>query len=197
MRLASVAPIIAVLPCSLGLAIRQNTAQITFIGAGDAQFTQGFPTDGSIVQITNPLSISHIASNSPGITCTFTGVDHGTTTVTGAATADVGPPQTQIQGSCHVASTPPPPLVQPDPTGSQVLITFIGAANAQFTQSFPLNGATTSIGNPLSISHIASSTDGAACTFNGIDGSNTVVSGAQTIDVGPPQTQVSGSCVRT
>lgn len=47
--------------------------------------------------------------------------------------------------------------------------------------------------NPLSISHIRSA-GGAVCSFHGIDGSDTVVVGAQTVDVGPPQTQVSGSC---
>jgi hypothetical protein len=194
MRLTSAASFIAILPGALSLATRQNTAQITFIGAGDAQFTQDFPTDGSIVQITNPLSISHIASSVPGIACTFTGVDHGTTTVTGAETVDVGPPQTQVQGSCQVGSTPPSPPVQPGPVGDEVLITFIGAANAQFTQSFPIDGASVQISNPLSISHIMSNTAGAACTFDGIDHSVTMVSGAQTVDVGPPQTQVSGSC---
>lgn len=48
--------------------------------------------------------------------------------------------------------------------------------------------------NPLSISHITS-LGGATCSFVGIDGSHTVVVGAQTVDVGPPQTQVSGSCL--
>lgn len=93
----------------------------------------------------NPLSISHISSSSPGITCTFNGIDHGTTTVVGAETVDVGPPQTQIQGSCSVGSTPPSPPVQRDPSGHHVLITFIGAANAQFTQSFSIDGAGTQI----------------------------------------------------
>lgn len=32
------------------------------------------------------------------------------------------------------------------------------------------------------------------CTFHGIDNSVTTVSGAELVDVGPPQTQVSGSC---
>ena len=53
---------------------------------------------------------------------------------------------------------------------------------------------TASPDNPLSISHIKSE-GGATCTFFGIDGSVTTVVGAQTVDVGPPQTQVSGSCL--
>ena len=47
--------------------------------------------------------------------------------------------------------------------------------------------------DPLSISHIEV-VDGVFCTFNGIDGSITVVQGPDTVDVGPPQTQVSGQC---
>lgn len=50
MKLAAVAPLLA-LPGTLGLAIRDHTAQITFTGAADAQFTQDFPADGSIVKI--------------------------------------------------------------------------------------------------------------------------------------------------
>ena len=48
-------------------------------------------------------------------------------------------------------------------------------------------------GNPLSVSHIESQ-GGATCTIIGIDGSVTTVVGATTVDVGPPQTQVSGTC---
>ncbi|KAJ9265969.1 hypothetical protein DTO212C5_6530 [Paecilomyces variotii] len=73
-------------------------------------------------------------------------------------------------------------------------ITFIGAAGASFTQSFIVDGSNVAITNPLSISHISSAAGGAKCTFKGIDGSNTVTVGAETVDVGPPQTQVSGSC---
>ncbi|KAL4778353.1 hypothetical protein BJX76DRAFT_366391 [Aspergillus varians] len=196
MKLASVLPLVAALPGTLSLALRQNTVQITFIGAADAQFTQDFPEDGSTVKITDPLSISHISSSTPGVSCTFNGIDHGTTTVTGVQTVDVGPPQTQIQGSCHAGSAPRDgPSVPPSHSGDHVLITFIGAANAQFTQSFPANGANVEITDPLSISHIMSTTGGVKCTFNGIDHSVTVVDGAQTVDVGPPQTQVSGHCV--
>ena len=48
--------------------------------------------------------------------------------------------------------------------------------------------------NPLSISKIQLA-GGATCTFHGIDGSSTTVVGAQIVDVGPPQTQISGSCL--
>ncbi|KKK27096.1 hypothetical protein ARAM_000041 [Aspergillus rambellii] len=172
----------------------QNLAHITFIGAGDAQFTQDFPTDGSFIQISNPLSISHISSSTQGIACAFHGIDHSLTTVVGVAEVDVGPPQTQVEGSCTTESTPPSPPTQARPPGGQVLITFLGAANAQFSQVFPINGHLTQITNPLSISHIRSDTSGVTCSFNGIDSSVTSVNGAQIVDVGPPQTQVSGAC---
>ena len=49
--------------------------------------------------------------------------------------------------------------------------------------------------NPLSVSHIiANDTRTCLCTFNGIDGSITTMLGDGEVDVGPPQTQVSGNC---
>lgn len=106
-----------------------------------------------------------------------------------------------------------------------IQVTFQGAANAEFTQSFPADGRlvtismlhflsislrsfaiypqstasyissnlSPSLDNPLSISHIVS-TGGGTCTFYGIDRSVTTTVGAQTVDVGPPQTQVRGAC---
>ncbi len=47
--------------------------------------------------------------------------------------------------------------------------------------------------NTLSVSQI-SSPGGAACTFFGVDGSDTFIYGEETVDVGPPQAQVSGVC---
>ena len=72
---------------------------------------------------------------------------------------------------------------------------------AFFTQSFPVDGSLIIIGistpqktdDPLSISHIEV-VDGVYCIFYGIDGSTTVVQGPGVVDVGPPQTQVSGQC---
>ncbi|OGE52860.1 hypothetical protein PENARI_c009G11921 [Penicillium arizonense] len=176
------------------LKTRNNQVEITFIGAANAQFTQSFPSDGTVASIGNPLSISHISSNTAGIQCTFNGIDHSVTTVTGAELVDVGPPQTQVSASCHaIGSSPTPqsPVVHPN---NDVQVTFIGAANAQFTQLFPTNGGSVQITNPLSISHIVSDQAGVTCVFNGIDHSVTTISGTQLVDVGPPQTQVSGSC---
>jgi len=81
-----------------------------------------------------------------------------------------------------------------DRSSFEAQITFIGAAGAQFSLSVPTDSSIFYIYNPLSISHI-SSEGGATCSFEGIDGSHTIVVGAETVDVGPPQTQVSGSCL--
>lgn len=35
----------------------QSQVEITFIGAANAQFTQSFPTDGSIIQISRPIQM--------------------------------------------------------------------------------------------------------------------------------------------
>lgn len=79
---------------------RQFQAQITFFGAdSDASFSLSVPTDGSEFSIGNPLSVSKIQSLG-GATCSFTGVDGSQTVTVGAQTVDVGPPQTQISGSC-------------------------------------------------------------------------------------------------
>lgn len=48
--------------------------------------------------------------------------------------------------------------------------------------------------NELSVSQITS-LGGASCTFFGSEGSITTVVGAHTVNVGPPQPQVSGSCL--
>ncbi|KAG0648898.1 hypothetical protein D0Z07_4993 [Hyphodiscus hymeniophilus] len=80
------------------------------------------------------------------------------------------------------------------PRQFQAQITFEGAAGAEFSMSVPTDGSVFPISDPLSISHIES-LGGATCSFVGIDGSHTVVVGAQSVDVGPPQTQVSGSCL--
>ncbi|KAL3259191.1 hypothetical protein ABHI18_005445 [Aspergillus niger] len=199
MKFALLPALLSTSVLGLNIGRAQATAQVTFIGAAGAQFTQDFPTDGSNVKITNPLSISHISCSTQGAVCTFDGIDHSVTTVTGVGQVDVGPPQTQIQGSCRFGSgsTSPSNPGQTHPTGGQVLITFVGAANAQFQQQFPTNGASTKISNPLSISHITSNTGGIHCTFNGIDNSVTTINGAQTVDVGPPQTQISGTCRAT
>lgn len=128
---------------------RTDTVEITFHGAAGAQFTQSFPEDGTTTSIcmftaryfkglevltvtANPLSISQISSYTDLVECTFTGVDGSFTTVDGAVSSDVGPPQTQVSGTCVK-------LPSQRRRSHDVVITFIGAAGAQFTQSFPID----------------------------------------------------------
>ncbi|TAQ90944.1 hypothetical protein B7494_g686 [Chlorociboria aeruginascens] len=73
-------------------------------------------------------------------------------------------------------------------------ITFTGAGGASYTLSVPTDASVFPITDPLAVSFI-SSLGGATCGFTGIDGSSTVVIGAQTVVVAPPQAQVSGSCL--
>ena len=104
---------------------KQASVRITFTGAADGEFTQGFNTDGSSQKISmfpfiglpavkielsqngtdclclaNPLSVSKISAPK-GVTCAFLGGDGQVTTVDGSSTANVAPPQTQITGTCR------------------------------------------------------------------------------------------------
>ncbi|EHA23784.1 hypothetical protein CBS63078_2234 [Aspergillus niger] len=80
-----------------------------------------------------------------------------------------------------------------DNSAFEVAITFWGADGSSFSQNFPADDSTHAITNQLSITKI-SSVGGGFCTFQGIDGSSTVVVGEVTVPVSPPQTQVSGTC---
>ncbi|MCJ1294558.1 hypothetical protein MMC34_006116 [Xylographa carneopallida] len=78
--------------------------------------------------------------------------------------------------------------------GFTAQITLEGATpEASLTQSVRTDSVPFYITNPLSISHIQSQ-GSASYTFFGVDDSVTAVYGAQTVDVGPPQTQLSGIC---
>lgn len=48
--------------------------------------------------------------------------------------------------------------------------------------------------NPLSVSHISVDQTLGVCSFQGIDGGREFIVGAGSVDVGPPQTQVSLRC---
>lgn len=75
-----------------------------------------------------------------------------------------------------------------------VTVKFYGAdPPAYFQQEFPGDGQVVKIDNPLSISKIESQ-GGGTCNFRGVDGSSTTTVGRQTVDVGPPQRQISGVC---
>lgn len=51
--------------------------------------------------VANPISVDHINCSDPHADCTFYGKDGSVTPVSGTATATVGPPQTQVSGTCH------------------------------------------------------------------------------------------------
>lgn len=90
----------------------------------------------TLTLLANPLSISHISSSTDGIDCTFHGVDNSVTSVSGVASVDVGPPQTQVSGTCSKLWRRDTP---------QVAVSFIGAADAKFGQNFPLDGSAVQI----------------------------------------------------
>jgi hypothetical protein len=77
---------------------------------------------------------------------------------------------------------------------SSVSVTFIGAADAQYTLDMPANSVFTPTNNALSISHIQTSVGG-PCVFFGVDGAVFVAPAAGGYgDVGPPQTIAGGIC---
>jgi hypothetical protein len=69
----------------------------------------------TLTLLANPLSISHISSSTSDIQCTFHGVDNSVTSVSGVASVDVGPPQTQVSGTCSKlgGSSDTPPVTPP------------------------------------------------------------------------------------
>jgi len=175
---------------------RTFESPVYFIGAG-AYYTLLLPYDGSNFTISNPLSVSRIITDPIPGTCTFYGIDGSVTVVPVKSDVEVGPPQTLVSGTCAISN----PARKP----RQVVIleastTFIGAGPdpPTYSQIFVTGGTVQSIDNPLSVSQIRISDDsgpgGIVCTFFGIDGSETVVPGGETVDVGPPQAQVSATC---
>ena len=116
-------------------------------------------------------------------------------------------------------AAPAPAPAQNEARQFQVSITFHGAGGASYSQQFPADNSVHTIctfpfipssalghaflcyaqgsnditANPLAVSSI-SSVGGGFCTFSGAQGSSTVVFGEQTVPVGPPQTQIRGSC---
>ncbi|KAJ5281686.1 hypothetical protein N7478_007058 [Penicillium angulare] len=175
---------------------RADDVEITFHGAAGAQFTQISASNLNILAIlatkqkltfpANPLSISKISSNTANIECTFTGINNSHTTVYGIAEVDVGPPQAQVTGTCRQ-------LPSHRRRSDNILVTFIGAGDADFIQELPTDRSYQLINNVFSVSHIEVDDD-VSCRFDGVDGSVTTITGPSTVDVGPPQTQKGGSC---
>ncbi|PWY96246.1 hypothetical protein BO94DRAFT_570591 [Aspergillus sclerotioniger CBS 115572] len=75
----------------------------------------------------------------------------------------------------------------------QVAITFWGADGSSFGQNFPADDSTHAITNPMAVTNI-SSAGGGFCSFQGVDGSSTVVAGEVKVPVSPPQAQAWGAC---
>ncbi|MCJ1354006.1 MAG: hypothetical protein MMC33_003993 [Icmadophila ericetorum] len=74
------------------------------------------------------------------------------------------------------------------------LVICYGAAGAQVTFEIPADNQPHAITESLSCSMLCLE-GGATCLVTGIDGSETELIGAMCADVGPPQVQVSGSCL--
>ncbi|KAM0801045.1 hypothetical protein BDR22DRAFT_962531 [Usnea florida] len=111
-----------------------------------------------------------------------------------------------VAGLSHAAPAPVPTLT---PCSGCIHLdinaTFLGAGPdpPSYTETFTTNTGVFVISNPLdylSVSHISITGDDVTCEFFGADGSDTTVtnpagSASTTVDVGPPQPQVSGQCV--
>jgi len=180
--------------------------EITFQGAGPnpPEYTLVVPCNGVTFTIHNPLSVSHIISNdlTANCACTFNGIDGSITSTFENEEVDVGSPQTQVSGSCGVIfpDRKPRRRATKEVEARQVpveTITFQGAGPnpPEYSLTVPCDGSNFLTDNLLSVSQII--TDGTvecACSFFGIDGSVTFTFDNDEVDVGPPQTQVSGSC---
>ncbi|KAH8197162.1 hypothetical protein TruAng_008655 [Truncatella angustata] len=82
----------------------------------------------------------------------------------------------------------------------QVQVQFQGAAGVAQTQYVPADGSTYPVYSDFSVSHIAIINDVPAsvnCFAEGVDGSETYTYGTETVDVGPPQVQMSISCYQS
>ncbi|KAI9054630.1 hypothetical protein LZ554_001783 [Drepanopeziza brunnea f. sp. 'monogermtubi'] len=180
------------------------TAEITFHGAADAQYTLTVPLTGSPIYTYNPLSISSISSPSINIAtnCVLSTPDYPPALVAGApGTWILGPPQTVISLSCSISGgnsrryLPPPP----QPT-ARILIEFQGAdpdQGAFYSVVVPLDGTVVPTNNVLSVSTLVAGFDALAtnCVFGYADGEAALARVA--VDrwaVGPPQGIVEVSC---
>ncbi|KAI0141328.1 hypothetical protein BJ166DRAFT_597624 [Pestalotiopsis sp. NC0098] len=88
-------------------------------------------------------------------------------------------------------------LAAPEARSATVAVRFEGAADAAYTQWVPADGVAHTVGTDLSISHIVVLDPAPAslnCHAHGIDGSDTYTYGPGSVDVGPPQVQLTISC---
>ncbi|KAG7007335.1 hypothetical protein G7Y79_00010g028360 [Physcia stellaris] len=88
----------------------------------------------------------------------------------------------------------PPPLEARQGAGPTVTFSGAGPNPPTYTLTPPFRGENITITNPLSVSHISVDQTLGVCSFQGIDGSRAFIVGAGSVDVGPPQTQLSLRC---
>ncbi|KAL6717673.1 hypothetical protein ACLMJK_005588 [Lecanora helva] len=100
------------------------------------------------------------------------------------------------------AAPSPPIQARQGVTGANAALLFEGAGPNPPSYTVDVEataqGTPFTIDNPLSVSHITLSAGGvnlAGCTVFGAEGSEVLVPDASSRDVGPPQPQVSGTCV--
>lgn len=81
-----------------------------------------------------------------------------------------------------------------EPPSDGTLFAISTLSSPPFSTSFAKFYLNVSADHPeISVSHITLFGAG-QCTIDGVDGSKTTVRISQTVDVGPPQVQVSGTC---
>jgi hypothetical protein len=102
-----------------------------------------------------------------------------------------------VATAASLASAAPAPYY-PATSGAQMAsITLIDATQHEWTITAPMSGDSFPINVKESISHVHLNNQGnVPCTFYGVDGVEIVSMPGETkdMDVGPPQTIVSGSC---
>ena len=82
---------------------RAFQVSITFHSPDGTSFSQLFPADNSVHDVSNQVkTISSISSPGGGF-CTFRGADGSSTVVYSEADEPVNPPQPQLSGSCDNA----------------------------------------------------------------------------------------------
>ncbi|MCJ1290268.1 hypothetical protein MMC34_001804 [Xylographa carneopallida] len=86
-----------------------------------------------------------------------------------------------------------PTATQSFPDEFKVGLTFYGAAGASYDMSAPTDDTAYPITNPLSVSSISSG-GGGNCNFFGGEGGEGFLPNAGTVEISPPQTQVSVIC---
>ena len=186
--LALIASLVQAAPAPLP---QTGSSPLNLTGAADVQVANAALASGGLKRILTATTTAATSSSTNWAT-----YYQPTTSVPSIATAAASPASIKR-------------LVRRQATPATVDVVFQGAAGVQFTKTFSTSGSeqnmTTICEDPasqqldaISVSHIAGGADGVSCTFYGVDNSVTTIQGlvdeASPVDVGPPQTQVSGFC---